>query len=563
MSDYRFTFGYLALKMLGKTLYSNPFAALSELIANGIDANASKIWVYIDIREKSKSEIVVIDNGCGMSDKDVTNKYLIVGKNNRPNQDEKMMGRKGIGKLAAFYLSNKYYLVTKTLSEENIFEIDFTLHENGTKNENDDTYMKKVSKFNFPYDSKYNDSSSGTAIYLTNVNFVGYGEKSFDVLESELAELFLLKDNTKKIYLKIVRSDSDFENEFVCVKKKIAFKNMSKILYNLDDSEFSNVLALNGHKIENAEKLANETTVLTNVERYDIEPIESFVNGKSIKINPKGWVGLHQTINRDLAHKNDPDNFINSKFYNFNKIRVYVRGKLALENILPYVHNTQYYVNYIEKTQDSVKTNYIIFLSHKRDDKYISDFIYNYLTTICGFEESLIFYTSKSGGIDESVENLEKQINSAYLDYVCVEENGKIIYPDHMTKKFADLLKEHGLKHIRLHDLRHSCASNMLASGVPMKEIQEWLGHSNFSTTADVYSHLDFSAKIRAAKTISSVYDSGEKPVQTAVPTPIEQEPMKVFADAIKEMQALGIERLEDYLVYKETGKFAKRPAQM
>lgn len=76
MSDYRFTFGYLALKMLGKTLYSNPFAALSELIANGIDANASKIWVYIDIREKSKSEIVVIDNGCGMSDKDVTNKYL-------------------------------------------------------------------------------------------------------------------------------------------------------------------------------------------------------------------------------------------------------------------------------------------------------------------------------------------------------------------------------------------------------------------------------------------------------------------------------------------------------
>ncbi len=517
MNDYKFTFGYLALKMLGKTLYSNPFAALSELIANGFDAKANKVWVYIDIREKSRSEIVVIDNGCGMTDSDVINKYLIVGKNNRPNQDATMMGRKGIGKLAAFYLSNKYYLFTKTSLEENIFEIDFTLHENGTKNENDDTYMKKVSNFNFPYNSKYNGSSSGTAIFLTNVNFVGYGEKSFDVLESELAELFLLKDNTKKIYLKIVRSDSDFENEFVRVKKKIAFKNMSKIFYNLDDSEFGNVLALNGHKIENAEKQANETTVITNVERYDVEPIESFVNGKSIKIKPKGWVGLHQTINRELAHRNDPDNFINSKFYHFNKIRVYVRGKLALENILPYVHTTQYYVNYIEgeiqcdelddnnfpdiasssrqdidkndarfislvnyvkdmvaslvrykndqtnrdlelkkkkqvtavnflandigtvlskkigksiassdieeikhtinnsyeKIQDSVKTNYIIFLSHKRDDKYISDFIYNYLTTICGFEDSLIFYTSKSGGIDESVENLEKQINNA------------------------------------------------------------------------------------------------------------------------------------------------------
>ena len=64
-----------------------------------------------------------------------------------------------------------------------------------------------------------------------------------------------------------------------------------------------------------------------------------------------------------------------------------------------------------------------------------------------------------------------------------------------MTKEFSDLLKKHGLKHIRLHDLRHSCASNMLASGVQMKEIQEWLGHSNFSTTTDVYSHLDFSQK--------------------------------------------------------------------
>lgn len=182
------------------------------------------------------------------------------------------------------------------------------------------------------------------------------------------------------------------------------------------------------------------------------------------------------------------------------------------------------------------------------------------LPLIPAIEEALLKHRAQ---IEENKEFYGNSYDQRYLDYVCVEENGKIIYPDHMTKKFADLLKEHGLKHIRLHDLRHSCASNMLASGVPMKEIQEWLGHSNFSTTADVYSHLDFSAKIRAAKTISSVYDSGEKPVQTAVPTPIEQEPMKVFADAIKEMQALGIERLEDYLVYKETGKFAKRPAQM
>ncbi len=42
----------------------------------------------------------------------------------------------------------------------------------------------------------------------------------------------------------------------------------------------------------------------------------------------------------------------------------------------------------------------------------------------------------------------------------------------------------------------------LVASKVPMKNIQEWLGHSNFNTTADVYSHLDYSAKIESASAI-------------------------------------------------------------
>ena len=52
----------------------------------------------------------------------------------------------------------------------------------------------------------------------------------------------------------------------------------------------------------------------------------------------------------------------------------------------------------------------------------------------------------------------------------------------------------------------------MLASGVPLKEIKEWLGHSDFSAMANVYSHLDFSFNIKAANTILSAY-SDEQPV--------------------------------------------------
>ena len=205
MSEYKFSFGYLALKMLGKTLYSNPFAALSELIANGFDAKADKIWICIDIRDKKNSKIVVIDNGCGMSNQDVLKKYLQVGKKNRSDDDNEMMGRKGIGKLAAFYLSNKYYLLTKTLNEENMYEIDFTMHEQGSKSEDDDTYMRKIESCAFENKDIYDNNTTGTAICLTEVNFVGYGEKTFAVLEAELAELFSL--NNKQVYLKIISAD--------------------------------------------------------------------------------------------------------------------------------------------------------------------------------------------------------------------------------------------------------------------------------------------------------------------------------------------------------------------
>lgn len=46
---------------------------------------------------------------------------------------------------------------------------------------------------------------------------------------------------------------------------------------------------------------------------------------------------------------------------------------------------------------------------------------------------------------------------------------------------------------IRLHDLRHSCASLLIAKHTPLIQIQHWLGHSTMLTTADLYSHLDSS----------------------------------------------------------------------
>ncbi len=82
---------------------------------------------------------------------------------------------------------------------------------------------------------------------------------------------------------------------------------------------------------------------------------------------------------------------------------------------------------------------------------------------------------------------------------------GKLIRPDYVSEHFGILLKNFNLRKIRFHDLRHSCASLLLARGVPMKAIQEWLGHSNFSTTANIYAHLDSNSKMMSAQAMADI----------------------------------------------------------
>lgn len=87
-----------------------------------------------------------------------------------------------------------------------------------------------------------------------------------------------------------------------------------------------------------------------------------------------------------------------------------------------------------------------------------------------------------------------------YLDYICVDQLGKRTSSDYITEYFPKFLKKNGLRVIRFHDLRHSCASMLLANGVPMKQIQDWMGHSDFSTTANIYAHLDYQSKVTSAE---------------------------------------------------------------
>lgn len=88
-------------------------------------------------------------------------------------------------------------------------------------------------------------------------------------------------------------------------------------------------------------------------------------------------------------------------------------------------------------------------------------------------------------------------------DYIFKWDNGKTYSPDYISKKFSQLLKKNGLRHIRFHDLRHSCASLLVANGFTLKDIQEWLGHADIQTTANIYSHLDVERKKNIAFSLS------------------------------------------------------------
>lgn len=93
-----------------------------------------------------------------------------------------------------------------------------------------------------------------------------------------------------------------------------------------------------------------------------------------------------------------------------------------------------------------------------------------------------------------------------YKDYVCLMENGELMKPGYLTQTFSKVLDDNNLRHIRLHDLRHSCGTLLVRKGVPLKDIQIWLGHSNFQTTLR-YAHANVEDKRISANVISNTLE--------------------------------------------------------
>ncbi len=99
-----------------------------------------------------------------------------------------------------------------------------------------------------------------------------------------------------------------------------------------------------------------------------------------------------------------------------------------------------------------------------------------------------------------------KSYDLRYLDYVCVDQLGRLIRPSYVTQHFSDIIKKYGLRKLTFHGLRHTMASILISHDVPLINVSNFLGHSDISTTANIYAHLDKASKQASADIITDIF---------------------------------------------------------
>ncbi len=351
MDTASFKLSYSALKMFGKQLYSNVGSAISELVANGLDAGAENIYVVIDARNKNNATVEILDNGSGMTNKHIKEKYVTIGHNKRNdflNNSSKVMGRKGIGKLAALYLSDKFTIITKTKgSTPSVWMLDVTDMEDDNTPE-----LEKIDNFDFSKllcKDNWNRQKNGTLVFIENVDMKGFGKRGLESLERKMSNYFLDND---KINFNLILKDEDI-GKFKKINKQIAYNNMVCIF--TDDLNNISIFKPSKFRIEYKDKLKNKHTYEQITEVIDFEEIgESFsvfgeqeFFGKRKHYCLTGWVGVHSTIDENDAKQND-ERYFKGTYYNPNQLRLYVRRKLAVANMLDYLGIARAFANYIE-----------------------------------------------------------------------------------------------------------------------------------------------------------------------------------------------------------------------
>ncbi|MDP2788405.1 MAG: ATP-binding protein [Pseudomonadota bacterium] len=312
------------LNHLGIGLYSSTPAVVTEIISNAWDADASE--VKIEVRPEDDL-ILVEDNGHGMTFDDVSGKFLKVGYSRRTREangdrsrsgERRVMGRKGIGKLAMFSLADQIDIVTRAENSDVVaFRIDVLKLRDQANRANDAADIPldyPVEEIDVPADFS---ATHGTRISLRKLNT--RINRTADFLRPRLARRFGVFGNTFKVMLNgspVTRRDAGFYGDF-------------QFLWHFDDAARDDVLAL-------APNLAKFTDETTGEEKTCIEAINALILGAPPGLTVRGVIA---TV--DLPAK------LGKGDESLNRISVFANGRLFQEDILSELGDARLFNSYL------------------------------------------------------------------------------------------------------------------------------------------------------------------------------------------------------------------------
>jgi len=181
------------IEHLGVRMYSTLPPVLAELIANAHDADAEHVWLKLNDSEKDK-EIIVEDDGEGMSFDEINEKFLRIGRNRRksdkkkvtPRHRRKIIGKKGLGKLSFFGIAHEIEISTRKNGKKNIFRMNWEDIKQEEKEYKPEIIIS---------DQSCRPEKSGTTIILRAIQ--RESDFSAENLASSLSKIFIVESDFK------------------------------------------------------------------------------------------------------------------------------------------------------------------------------------------------------------------------------------------------------------------------------------------------------------------------------------------------------------------------------
>lgn len=335
MHSYKINIDKKVLRLLGAQLYGDTPSIISELVQNAYDADAKAVWITINTT--LPNTIVVQDNGIGMTPDEINSRFLNIGQDRRstypvsPN-GRKVLGRKGIGKLAVFSLAKVIDVYSIKDGETAACRLDFDAI---TLNNEDPVALDES---HVPIESNYlSENGTGTKIVLQNIQ--KDVSRSLNYIVNRLMRTFDVNSSEFKIY---VRKNSESYNELT--RKDLNFFEYMDTIITFGETFASKIDAVNQNSIPSKYKYTKRYEDICAERKFQIMPYQITVldkAGNSVNRNFSfsGWIGtMHErpSFKKFITESYEVEG--QTKFevsLTDNRITVFSRGKIGEFDILP------------------------------------------------------------------------------------------------------------------------------------------------------------------------------------------------------------------------------------